>query len=246
MGDIGGAIIPAWVQADDFRSDGRPIWTVRWWGSYYQTADEPTLDPNTNQYTPTVEDGFVLSFFKDIPVDQNPAGFSMPGELLGAYLSPDYAVRIKPTSYIGGDGHPVWEYEVNLQDTHLEHAVTPIATPDEFLEVAGEIYWLSIAAENGHELNPVTWEWFDNGDEIRDDHFWGWHTSPHAFNDLTTMGELVMPTSDIWQYQNWEPLPEPFHSTSDQAFELLTVPEPGTLLLLAAGGLAMLARKRQN
>ena len=29
--------LPNWVAADDFRSDGRPILTVRWWGSISTT-----------------------------------------------------------------------------------------------------------------------------------------------------------------------------------------------------------------
>ncbi len=238
--------IPGWVQADDFRSDGRPILAVRWWGSYFDPVDEPTLDLDSNQYKTTVEDGFVLSFFSDIPADQNPAGFSLPGQLLGAYIAPDSAVRIKPTAFVGWDQHPVWEYEVHLQDTRLDHAVTPPATADEFLEQAGTIYWLSIAAQTGHALSELadgTWVSTDSGKPERQDHFWGWHTSPDAFNDLATMGDLFMPEPDSWQYDNWLPM-EPLHDTGDQAFELLTVPEPATLGLLVIGGLALIRRKR--
>ncbi len=43
---IAGGTLPNWNVADDFRSDGRPILTVRWWGSYIDPVFEPQPAPD--------------------------------------------------------------------------------------------------------------------------------------------------------------------------------------------------------
>ncbi len=232
---------PNWNVADDFRSDGRPILTVRWWGSYFPSPTEPVL-----------EDGYVLSFFSDMPVsDTNP--FSKPDKLLGTYVAPIGAVSITPTDYVDWNNHRVWEYEVNLQDTHLFHP-SDIADPIAFREKEGVIYWLSIVAENGAVLemdptDPATWRFVHNNDPIPQEHFWGWLTRPHFFNDVPTMSHLWMPPGPAgpeWLYDAWEPI-RPQHVTfADMTFELLTIPEPSGLILigLATVGLAVYRRPR--
>ncbi len=231
-----GSNAPNWNVADDFRSDGRPITAVRWWGSYFDNA--ATLQP---------EDGFVISFFSDIPADQNPDGLSRPGELLGTYVAPIASVKKSPTSMIGWDMHDIWEYEVQLEWTHLEHA-SDIATPEEFLEKEDAIYWISITAENGHEIDMATWETFDTGEPVLPFHYWGWHTSPDVFNDEPLMTMLTMPSATgEWVYGPWEPF-ERFHEAREMAFELLTpIPEPSTVtlaLLGAAVGFGLWRRRR--
>ena len=99
-------------------------------------------------YRPVVEDAYAISFFSDIPADQSPFGYSQPGELLGTYVAPIDVVRVHPTPWIGWDQHRTWEYEVNLQDTHLDHA-SDLATQISFDEIAGDIYWIAIQAING-------------------------------------------------------------------------------------------------
>ncbi len=218
--------VPNWVVADDFRSDGRPIHGVRWWGSY----PDPALEPQQNadgSYTATTEDGFVLSFFKDIPVSPtNP--FSTPGTLIGTYTAPIPHIKITPTNLIGWDQHRVWEYEVLLDDTHAEHLVRGLTTPNQVKEIAGEIYWLSVVAENGHFIDNDTWEARDNGDPPPTAHFWGWHTSPDQFNDVPVMGDLQMPGTD-WVYDNWDMILTQ-HGNADMAFELFA-PEPTTITM---------------
>ena len=213
---------PNWTLADDFISDGRPINAVRWWGSYFDPAKEPVYEGN-GKYVPVVEDGFAISFFTDIPANQNPPGFfSEPGNLLGSYFAPESVVRVLPTDQIGWDGHRVWEYEVSLDDTHADHLVPGVTTPDAFFETAGQIYWVSITAENGHDVDPNTWQPIPNNDPIELQHYWGWHTSPDHFNDVAVMGDLQMPGMN-WVYENWMPI-QPAHGQFDLAFQLLTGP----------------------
>ena len=239
---------PNWVLADDFRSDGRPILAVRWWGSYFNPENEPR-ETEPGVFVPAVEDGFVVSFFRDVPADQNPTGpFSQPGDLLGTYVAPVSAVRIRPTDEVGWDDHRIWEYEVELEWTHLEHAIPGLSEPDAFLEKEGEIYWLSILAENGHEIDMASWEVFPNDDPIEQGHYWGWHTSPDAFNDSATFGMLAMPAAGEWLYEQWNPVDEVVaHDLRDMSFELLT-PEPSSVALFLLGPLALatcVRRRRQ-
>ncbi|MGD9693550.1 MAG: hypothetical protein AB7G17_06990 [Phycisphaerales bacterium] len=240
-------IQPNWTIADDFPSQGLPIHTVRWWGSYFPSAtggpgNEPIFNPSTGRWEAVVEEGFALSFFRDIP-GGTPGGapFSRPGELLGSYIAPDMNVTITPTTLVGWDGHRVWEYSVDLKNTHLDHGNAAYATAGWFQQIPGEVYWLSIVAENGHEVVPGTWQFVNNGDPIPTEHFWGWHTSPDSFLDVATMGNLIMPGS-AWEYINWQPI-MPQHGLHDMAFELLTIPTPGAGALLALAGLAALRRR---
>ena len=68
---------PDWIVADDFISDGRAIYCVRWWGSYFDNQQ------------PGFEDGFVLSFFSDAPVTSTNR-FSRPQGIAGHLCSPDF------------------------------------------------------------------------------------------------------------------------------------------------------------
>ncbi len=235
---------PNWVVADDFRSDGRPIVALRWWGSYFDPLHEPKENPTTGKNEPVIEDGFVISFFSDIPDPDGPGpDFSKPGDLLGSYITSD--VLTQPTDLIGWDDHRIWEYQVALRNTHPDHLAPGLAKPEAFLEQEGVIYWVSIIAQNGHELDEVDWTFRDNDDPVLLEHYWGWHTSPDSFNDLAVMGDLVMPDSE-WIYQNWNPI-EAQHFNHDMAFELLT-PEPSTmsLALLAIIGILFVRRRGQR
>ena len=57
---------------------------------------------------------------------------------------------------VGWDDHPIFQYEVNFQDTHLEHAAPGIADQIGFNQQPGEVYWLAINAEVGHTIVKVT------------------------------------------------------------------------------------------
>ncbi len=237
---------PNWVIADDFRDQyNLPVITVRWWGSYlpqgqvvqHVAGGPPVPIPPA----PGVEDGYLISFFKDIPGPRfNPAmpttDYSRPGDLLGSYVLPYDKIRVKPTPYQGWDMHPIYEYEADLWAGHLDHR-SDYAQPDGFHQLPGEIYWLSIVAEVGHKIElvpdgtggPDQWQSTPSGKEAFS-HYWGWHTSPLERFDVATMGHLFMPPTlppnpTIWEYEGWMPI-QPQHYLYDMAFELLTVPEP--------------------
>ena len=238
-----GGTSPNWNIADDFRSDGRPVLTVRWWGSYFPAIQG---EPSTAPPPGAIEDTFILSFFADIPVEESSTGFSMPGTLLGTYIAPITAVKIDDAEMSGWDLHAVWQYEVNLQDTHLEHQ-SPLATRISFNEMEGIIYWLSITASNGHELTTGPageWLFEPTSDPQELEHWWGWHTSPIEFNDVPTMSTLAMGGLGECEYLDWQRI-DPQHFGTDMAFELFTIPIPGAVWLFAPAlvGLGMLRRR---
>lgn len=243
-------IPPNWIIADDFRDPfNTPVLTVRWWGSYVGPTFGPGPTGPVPIFGPGSEDGYLISFFKDIPAD--PAGgvpFSRPGALLGSYAMSFEKVWVEPTSYIGWDQHPIYEYKANLMDAHLDHP-SEYAGPMGFNQKAGEIYWISIVAEVGHKLELVvdatgvpqwvatpTGKFAAPNPENPEGHYWGWHTSPIHFNDVATMGHLSMPGMQ-WEYFGWQPI-QPRHELFDMAFELYTVPEPAGMMLF---GLALLS-----
>ena len=209
--------------ADDFISNGQPITGVRWWGSYFDPAEQPQPDPMNQNLVPPVEEGYVISFFQRL------AGAAGPGPLLGMYTAPADAVDIQPTGLVGWDGHPVWEYVVDLDQTLLEHA-SAIAQPDAFLEVAETEYWISIAAENGHRIDVDNGQTIDNGDPVRTTPWWGWHTTPDmvalpAFTDNPPFAANISMDGDQWVYAPWNVAPQqhPSPNLNNLAFELLTV-----------------------
>ncbi|MGI9427228.1 MAG: PEP-CTERM sorting domain-containing protein [Bythopirellula sp.] len=241
---------PNWMIADDFQDPfDLPVLTVRWWGSYFPDGQvqfrSPTGGPGDPvPVGPGMEDGYLISFFDDMAGPRfDPANpttdYSRPRDLLGSYVIPFDKVRVEPTNYVGWDDHPIWKYEADLWAGHFEHPhPTDIARPDGFFQRPGERYWISIAAEVGHTIVEVPdptgggdsiWETVDTGKEALT-HFWGWHTSPEARYDVATMSRLHMPNNQ-WIYgPEWQPI-QPQHGLWDMAFELLTIPEPSTLLL---------------
>ncbi len=246
--------LPGWAVADDFpnlRPD-TPINTVRWWGSYFQPAFEP--QPNAaGGWAPVIEDGWTVSFFRDIPAPVG-GGFSRPGSLLATYIAGPGAVRYAPTGQVGWDQHRVWEYSLNLKEACLDHFVPEFIDPlGQFVQRSFEqVYWISIAAENGANVivDPSgNWHVEHNNDPTITPHFWGWHTSPENFLDLPTGSPLIMvmppgSSDNQWVYGPWEPI-LPDHMGVGQAFELLVIPSPAAISLFGIPLLMGAARRRR-
>lgn len=238
---------PRWVVADDFPSiPNVPIQTIRWYGSYF----EPFFEPQPGPTGPvTTEDGWVFSFHRDIQPTVGGPTFSQPGALVGTYVADPSVVRYTPTPFLGWDQHRVWCYEVDIKDLCFAHGTPGEAMPGQFIQRPTDngIYWLSIAAENGHDIisggSPTNWTSVPNTDQpITFGHFWGWHSSPENFADLPVMGNVFMPTTSQWLYGPWQPVIDQ-HQGRGMAFELL-IPAPGGLALLGLGG-ALVSRRRR-
>ena len=107
--------------ADDFRcTQTGPITQIDVWSSYLHD-DGPMAPPLFN-----------LAIFKDIPAEDSPTGYSMPGEVLwDAYLRADVEERYANAheeffdpniNQIIGNDTQVWQYTFHINQDEAFHA----------------------------------------------------------------------------------------------------------------------------
>lgn len=170
---------------------------------------------------------FELSFHQDCPVadatcgNGGPYPYSTPRD--GGYFSAIYNVEEDFFGTTAG-GQDVYEYWVDVRDTP-----GPGFLGGTWNEVAGEIYWLDVAWNSGQFGTPF-------GDDV-----WGWHESAqHNLDFAVTTGQGVGGNPHVGP---WDLL-----DGRDMAFQVLTVPEPSTIVLFGSGliGLGFSARRRRR
>jgi hypothetical protein len=225
-------IVPSAVADDWLCENGLPIDQITWWGSYYTPAvfpyknsdnyPDPTIPSNTNPGTIT---GFYIAIFgNDTGCNPWPA----PGELL--YLTQVDIADVSETLYgvatkPGGQQENVWQYSVNLDKY--------------FYQEQGQKYWLTIMAIDGGDWEPTS-----AAPIIQ----WGWHQTDKS---KYGWGEDAV---QLWQFdQNGdesenECMPWELLVDTEMAFELHSVPEPSTMMMIVSslGLLALIVRKRSK
>ncbi|GEM_PF-2320572 len=237
--------------ADDFRSDGRPISAVRWWGSYLNEEYVPREFGGFDQ-PPYQIDGWLISFHLPLVLKQV-AGGNPKRPALGLYFAPRGAVRINLTEIVPCDGHKVFEYYVDLSQCCLIQShpdprlpATGVdrcpARPNAFAEHHCFWYALNIQAVVGVRwlggASAVCCERvFSNNVALGD--FWGWHATSiekgirPAVQTAISLGEPVQspcpplsecPPGPRWLYGPWSYVKPvcPFDHRINMAFELLT------------------------
>lgn len=166
-----------------------------------------------------------VRIYSDIPAAQSPTGYSMPGAVLREWQFDVGEFTVRPY----GQGSQGWLMPENLEAIDQDHVnifqlnIDPIIVNDPFTQNQGEIYWLSV------ELDKLP----GTGD-------FGWKTSLDHFNDdavVNVNGDWTR----IWDLQ-YSPIDPPDDELRSLAFVI--TPEPGTMALLALGGLALLKRRR--
>ncbi len=242
---------PNVVVADDFRSDGRPITSVRWWGSYLNQEYVPAEFGGFGQ-PPYAIDGWFISFHR--PIVHQAAG-APPHPPLGLYFAPARAVKIAPVpTLFPCDGHPVFEYVVEISQCCLIESWPDIrlpvthphrcpAQPEAFYEHRCFWYNLDIQAVVGttyeHTPGSICCDPIPTPN-IALGNFWGWHATaneagkrPAVQSKLTRGTALVTgpcpPLSQCpphlpWLYGPWVLAKEvcPFPHRINMAFELWT------------------------
>lgn len=167
-----------------------------------------------------------VSFHADIPASPT-GGYSRPGALLwqrdfGTVAGGIGAVAVTITNW--GSGQQGW-YDPNTWFFEYPNHFTIwqaniVGIPDPFFQQEGNIYWLDISV-------------------MTQDGLLGWKTSYQHFNDDAVWGDFPEPF--------WQELRDPVTQQSlDLAFVLTTVPEPGTVLLVAFGCVGLLALQRRR
>jgi len=177
------------VSADDWMcSETGWVKDIHFWGSW--------KDGITGQIQ-----GFKISIHADIPADQNPDGYSKPGEVLWQQTITDFiAVEINPPTLEG------W-YDPNsgevLGNNHQQYFQYNIDLPEQqwFWQDEGTIYWLSISAI---VPDPVTqWGWKSSLEHWNDDAVFG--TAADCVAPDNGTGTVTLPPSCPYVSQ-----PEPF------------------------------------
>jgi hypothetical protein len=214
----GGPVFFGDLVADDFRSDGRPVTDVHWWGSYIGNAIIPPA-------------AFWIAFWSDLPG----ADPSQPAILLKSYVIPFPAAH---------------EEFFGVQE-RFRDACADIPTPgdpdntrclafqyfadisfDPFPDERDTVFWISIQA-----ISSPTWGWKTGFPHFRDDAVLATGMCVAGVGGAPPC-PVPLPLASPW------PVPPGVliklvdpdtRVTVDMAFELTTVPEPSTLLLLASG-----------
>ncbi len=209
-------LAPNVVLADDFTSDGRPITTVRWWGS--------SLDGGVNP------DGWAISFHEPLAVPGSAV------EALGVYYCGSTVVRTTAMPFSVCDAHAATQFEVDLVDCCLVHANadsrstnTP-AKPAAFEEEECFDYDLSIQAIVGHAF---TADGFGGCTETVTGNsaaapFWGWHSTTREVGSRGAIASILSMAGPDWLYGPWSAV-TPTCGGPNLAFELLTTTPSGTV-----------------
>ncbi len=164
------------VLADDWRcSETGWIKDYHFWGSWRDDVVGEIV-------------AFVLSIHSDIPADQSPTGYSMPGETLWEYEIPDFSVVPYDPPTTEGWYDPATG--LILYDNHQHYYQYNIIIHDSlmwFWQEQDSIFWLNITAivNDPTGLNPQ----------------WGWKSSVDHYNDDCVWA--------FWGDFNWQELYEP-------------------------------------
>jgi hypothetical protein len=162
------------ILADDWRCTATgPVTDFHWWGSWRDGAVG-------------VIQAFNLKVYSDIPADQSPLGYSMPGDLLWEYQTADFdVIPFDPTTPEGWYDPTVVPEDIrpnNHQQFFQYNVCIPAA--DAFNQDQGTIYWFSVSAilEDPQQTQ------------------WGWKSTRNHFNDDAVWASSTNPTwTDIWE-----------------------------------------------
>jgi hypothetical protein len=160
-----------------------------------------------------------LSIHADLPAGSGGVPYSMPGPTLWVADIPAPLFSVR----LWGTGEQGWYDPPSfvLPGDHLLIWQLNIQhIPNPFIQEQGQVYWLDVS--------------------ILSDAMLGWKTSLEHFNDDAVWGYLPG--------EPWQELRDPFTGQSlDLAF-VITVPEPGTIVLvgIALAGLPAVIRRKQT
>jgi hypothetical protein len=164
------------VLADDWQcSETGPVDEIHFWGSW----DDGLAGPI---------ESFYVAIFSDVPDPnpQDPADYSMPGQMLWErYFAPGEVVirhiTPDPQTWEGWYDPATGLMQQNDHDNYYQYNLENIPNP--FAQVQGTIYWLVVTAfTTGQDPLPL----------------WGWKSSENHWNDAA-----------VFYNQGWQPLSEP-------------------------------------
>lgn len=204
------------ILADDFVcTQTGPITSIHIWGEWYSDVAGPL-----------VYNWFNLTIYSDIPADQSPTGYSMPGEVLwtGSFHvdSGNISRRVVAQS-LEWLYNPQLQIYAEVQQHDLYQYNFTIPAEQAFIQQAGAVYWLGVQ-------EYLTYSVF------------GWKTSLDHWNDDAVWCEAGAGGPLNWQELRY-PQDHPFAGQSiDLAFVI--VPEPTAVVLTGLWAMAIIATRR--
>ncbi len=170
-----------WLLADDFLCETTgPVTDIHVWGSWFQDI-LPFDDPRQVKFT--------LSFHADIPADQSPTGFSMPGEVLWFrdFHPDEFMVELFAEQIEEGFMYPPDDYFFPADWTcylYKFHVDPHLAFIQEGTEIEPVVYWLDVQAVPLDDIAEFGWK--TSVDHWNDDAVWarGEEPWPGPWNEL--------------------------------------------------------------
>jgi hypothetical protein len=191
------------VLAEDFQcTETGPITDIHFWGSW-RDGIEGTIS------------SFILSIHADIPADQSPTGYSMPGAVLAELQIPIDRVTIVPFDSPTPEG---WydpasnDIRPNNHQAYFQYNIC-LDPSEYFTQDSGTIYWLNISANVD---NPdLRWGWKSTLDHFNDDAVY----QPPGATGWIDIWEPSEQLSGSW-FISFDPNGTPIQSGGDPAYGL--------------------------
>ncbi|MBD3168024.1 MAG: T9SS type A sorting domain-containing protein [candidate division Zixibacteria bacterium] len=158
--ELGWDVNATWpvLLGDDWRcSQSGPVEDIHFWGSWRHDIQGQVVN-------------FVVRIYSDIPANQSPTGYSMPGNLLWEEVIHNFLIRpYDPPVYEGWYDPVTGEYFFDDHNHYFQYNITDIPNP--FEQQQDSIYWLVISA-NLADPNNTHWGWKSSIDHFNDDAVW--------------------------------------------------------------------------
>ena len=197
------------VLADDFECNVTgPLTNITIWGSWYHDHYPWFEDPNAVAFT--------LSIHKDIPADESPTGYSMPGDVIWykTFGPGDFMAMLFADGLAEGWYDPYVPYYESPGDSQCWMYSFDLEVGEFIQEGTSDnpvVYWLDVQAQ------PM-----DQNPECR----FGWKTSVNHWNDNAVWGigyePYPGPWNELYHPENGEQI--------DMAFAITGMEHPNILL----------------